>query len=51
MLTAAKLGILTAINNSATLAALLSQVQQQALPAYNEMTGSLIAMWMQPADI
>jgi Salmonella virulence plasmid 28.1kDa A protein len=45
VLTAAKLSILTALNNSATLAALLSQVQQQALPAYNEMTGSLIAMW------
>jgi hypothetical protein len=43
-LTAAKLNTLTAINPSATLATLLGQVQQQALPAYNEMTGSLIAL-------
>jgi hypothetical protein len=43
-LTAAKLNALTVINPSATLATLLGQVQQQALPAYNEMTGSLIAL-------
>jgi hypothetical protein len=45
VLTDQKLNALTAINNSATLAALLAKVQQQALPAYNELTGSLLAMW------
>ncbi|WP_159067947.1 neuraminidase-like domain-containing protein [Trinickia symbiotica] len=45
VLTAAKLGALTAINGSATLAALLAQIQQQALPAYNAMCGNLLAMW------
>lgn len=44
-LTEAKLAVLTAINGSATLAALLANIQQQSLAAYNDMTGSLIAMW------
>jgi hypothetical protein len=45
VLTTAKMNTLTGINGSATLATLLSQVQQQALPAYNQMAGSLAAMW------
>jgi hypothetical protein len=45
VLTAAKRSTLTALNGSATLAALLTNVQQQALPAYNQLTGSLVAMW------
>jgi ABC toxin N-terminal region/Neuraminidase-like domain/Salmonella virulence plasmid 28.1kDa A protein len=46
VLTTAKMNVLTGINASATLAALLSQVQQQALSAYNEMAASLAAMWI-----
>ncbi|HEX4136923.1 MAG TPA: neuraminidase-like domain-containing protein [Bryobacteraceae bacterium] len=45
VLTDQKRTALTGFNNSATLATLLAQVQQQSLPAYNEMTGSLLAMW------
>jgi hypothetical protein len=45
VLTDQKLNVLTTLNNSATLAGLLAKVQQQALPAYNEMTGSMLAMW------
>jgi hypothetical protein len=45
VLTAAKQSALTAINASATLASLLTQVQLQALPAYNLLTGTLLAMW------
>ncbi len=44
-LTPAKLATLTGINASATLAGLLVNIQQQSLPAYSEMTGSLIALW------
>jgi Neuraminidase-like domain/Salmonella virulence plasmid 28.1kDa A protein len=45
VLTEAKRLALTVINGSATLASLLGDVQQQALPSYNEMTGSMLAMW------
>jgi hypothetical protein len=45
VLTAAKLSTLTAINHSATLAGLLADVQNQALPSYKELTGLLLAMW------
>ena len=45
VLTNAKLSALTAINSSATLAALLTDVQQQTLPAYNQLTASLLATW------
>jgi hypothetical protein len=45
VLTDQKLNAVTALNNSAPLAALLSKIQQQALPAYKELTGSLLAMW------
>jgi hypothetical protein len=44
-LTAAKLAAITAVNASPTLAGLLANIQQQALSAYNEMTGNLLAMW------
>ena len=36
---------LTAIEPSPVLAALLAQVQQQALPAYNEMAATEVAIW------
>jgi len=36
--------VLTGINNSPTLAALLTEVQQQTLPAYRELIGSLLAI-------
>lgn len=45
VLTADKLSALTAVNSSATLASLLNNVQQQALPAYNQLIGSLLALW------
>ena len=45
VLTSAKQSVLTGIDNSPTLAALLTNVQQQALPAYSELVGSLLAMW------
>ncbi|HEU4891609.1 MAG TPA: neuraminidase-like domain-containing protein [Vicinamibacterales bacterium] len=45
VLTDQKLSALTAINGSATLAGLLANVQQQALPAYTELVGTLLAMW------
>ena len=45
VLTDAQKAVLTFINNSPTLAALLTAVQQQALPAYNALIGSLLAMW------
>lgn len=45
VLTDTKLNALTALNNSATLAALLTKIQQQSLPAYNQLIGSLLAMW------
>ena len=44
-LTDAKVAVLTGINASATLAKLLTKIQEQSLPAYNELTGSLLAMW------
>jgi hypothetical protein len=45
ILTDAKLAILTSINSATTLAGLLSDVQQQTQSDYNELTGSLLAMW------
>jgi hypothetical protein len=45
VLTDAKLSALTAINPSPTLATLLGKVQQQALPAYNEMAATETAVW------
>lgn len=45
VLTDQKLAALTTINASPTLATLLTKVQQQALPAYNPLLGSLLAMW------
>lgn len=45
VLTDRKRATLTTINNSATLATLLTQVQGQSLPTYTEMAGSLLAMW------
>jgi hypothetical protein len=45
VLTDAKLSALTAINPSPVLATLLSKVQQQALPAYNEMAATEAAIW------
>ncbi len=45
VLTDQKLAALTALNPSPTLAGLLSDVQQQALPAYRTMAGSILAMW------
>ena len=47
VLTGARLAAIEGVNTSATLAGLLPQVQRQALPAYNEMTGTLVAMWAQ----
>src|SRR5262249_43452074 len=44
VLTDQKLATLTALNASATLATLLSNVQQQALPAYKELVGAMLAM-------
>jgi hypothetical protein len=45
VLTDAKLSSLTKINASPILAKLLANVQSQATPAYNQLTGSLLAMW------
>jgi hypothetical protein len=45
VLTEANKTALTTINPSATLLALLNEVQQQAMPAYRELLGSLLAMW------
>jgi hypothetical protein len=44
VLTDAKKAVLTGLNNSATLASLLNNVQAQAMPAYRAMLGSLLAM-------
>jgi hypothetical protein len=46
VLTDAKKSALTMINNSATLLALLNDVQEQAMPAYSAVTGTLLAMWV-----
>jgi hypothetical protein len=45
VLTDQKRTALTGMNNSATLATLLTQVQQQSVPTYTEVAGSLMAMW------
>jgi peptidoglycan hydrolase-like protein with peptidoglycan-binding domain len=45
VLTDARKADLAAINPSATLLALLNDVQQQALPTYRELVGCLLAMW------
>jgi hypothetical protein len=46
VLTDVKKSALTAINNSPTFLALLNNVQQQAMPAYTSMIGTLLAMWV-----
>ena len=46
VLTDAKRAALVALNGSATLAGLLANVQQQALPAYRDMVGAMLAMWV-----
>jgi hypothetical protein len=45
VLTDQKRNALTALNGSATLAGLLTNIQQQTLPAYNELIGAMLAMW------
>ena len=45
VLTDQKKAALVALNNSPTLAGLLTNVQQQSLPAYKELVGSILAMW------
>lgn len=45
VLTDAKESVLTTVDGSAVLAALLSDVQQQAMPAYRTMVGALLATW------
>lgn len=46
VLTDAKKAVLTGVNNSATLLALLNDVQQQAMPSYSAMIGTILAMWV-----
>jgi hypothetical protein len=45
VLTDQKRAALVALNASATLVGLLANVQQQALPAYQQMVGAMLAMW------
>lgn len=45
VLTNAKKAVLTAVNPAPVLANLLNDVQQQAMPAYRELLGTLLAMW------
>jgi hypothetical protein len=46
VLTDPKRAALVALNGSATLAGLLAEVQQQALPAYRDMVSAMLAMWV-----
>ncbi len=45
VLTPAAYTTLTAVNNSADLAALLAALQNQSLPAFDELLGYLLALW------
>jgi hypothetical protein len=45
VLTDAHKTALTSVNPSATLAGLLNDIQAQAMPAYRELLGNLLAMW------
>lgn len=46
VLTDAKKSTLTTLNNSPLLAQVLTDVQQQAMPAYSEVAGNVIALWV-----
>ena len=46
VLTDAKLGALTTINNSPVLLNLLKDVQNQSMPVYRRLAGSILAMWV-----